>query len=250
VSRYNPRVVQPPLAPWRIAPWLAPIALLVLVSCAVAVSQAPLSNSEPAGSDVYFYGPHGAGGKNKSPSEEKPAPKPPTPVKLPHPPSLTSAHAVKDPPQVRVPEIELDLDGGTLPGPVDIAGRYSGTDTVTILLAGTPSEPQVDDNAKIDVKEVGEQRVAITVVDSSQGTPLCTIEGKIAGFVITFDPGQDCFTGILGIPADAHVTTGNGKLEGERLTLDFEVALEIDAPGTTLEGSVDYHFEGTKLQSP
>jgi hypothetical protein len=209
-----------------------------------------LSNSEAAGTDVYFYGPHGHGGKTAVASERDKAKASTPPVKLPHTPSLTTIQVAQTAPTLHVPEIELDQDGGVqLSGP-DVAGRYNGTDTVTILLEGVPSEPQVDDGAKIDVKQLGEQRVSVTVVDSSQGTSLCTIEGKIAGGEVSFDPGQDCFTGILGIPAIAHMTTAKCKIAAEHLTLDFEVALEIDAPGETLEGSVDYHFEGTKLKSP
>jgi hypothetical protein len=225
--------------------------LVGAAACAVAVSQTPLANSEPAGNDVYFYGPHGHGGKTPSTNSEAEAKnntKPP--VKLPHTPSMTTAVALKESPKVHVPEIELDADAGALPPALDVAGRYAGTDTVTILLAGSPSDPQVDENAKIDVKEVGEQRVSVTVVDSSQGTPLCTIEGKINGGEVAFDPGQDCFTQILGIPAEAHTTNGTAKIVADKLTVDFEVALEIAAPGATLEGSVDYHFEGTKLKSP
>lgn len=220
---------------------------LLVVGCSTAASQTPLANSDPVGSDIYFYGPHGHGGKASiahGDTVEVPV------VNLTHVASAPTLRAAPPPVEIVAATSSSAPSAQLNPERLSFAGRYSGTDTVTILFADFPDEPQVDESAKIDVKDVTDQRISITVVDSNQGTPLCTIEGKNDAGKVSFDPGQPCFEAILGIPAESSIVNGTGLFSGEQLTLDFEVALEVDVAGSSLEGSIDYHFDGKKSAAP
>jgi hypothetical protein len=216
-----------------------------VLGCALSPSQVPLGSSDGERTDVYFYGPHGLGGKQLPPEESraeaKPKPKPELSLR-----TVASAKPSAETP--RVPSVEIDADAGAAPRvEKKYAGRYLGTDTVVIQFSGFPDEPQVDDEAKIDVEVRGEKGVAVTVVDSSQGTPLCTLEGKFsAADAFSFEAGQPCFEDMLGIPLGAELLNGSGKFVDARLTLEFEVHMSFDAPGDTIEGTLSYHFDGER----
>lgn len=218
---------------------------LVLLSCSLSPSEVPLQSTDPARLDVYFYGPHQGGKALTSASQvsrepmQKAAPSPePTHKSSPPVPS----------PKVEV-ALDADGDAGAEPAQLDYAGRYLGTDIVAIQFVGVAEDPQVDDGAKVDVEMRGENRIAVTVVDSSQGTPLCTVEARLAtAGNLEFEAGQPCFTGMLGIPIDAELVSGSGKLEGSRLSFELSVGLALRAPGGSLEGQIEYEFEGEKAQ--
>jgi hypothetical protein len=203
----------------------------------------PLHSTDPGRNDVYFYGPH-EGGKTLTVASEVSKEPAPRPASSPEPTPKSSPPV--PPPKV---EVAVDADAGAEPARLDYAGRYLGTDIVVIQFVGVAEDPQVDDGAKVDVEMRGENRIAVTVVDSSQGTPLCTVEARlITPTDLEFEAGQPCFTGMLGIPIDAELISGSGKLEGSRLSFELSVGLALSAPGGSLEGQIEYEFEGEKAQ--
>jgi hypothetical protein len=218
-------------------------------ACAMSASKVPLDNANPEGPDIYFYGTPDHGGKSLKQTGEGDAPH--KPLVLPKPPSLVKAKKVA---KVKKKTKATRADAGASVGDggaVDAqwAGRYAGTDTVIVSFPGIPPDPQVDDNAKMDVVRLSDDRLSVSVVDSQRGVPLCTVEGDFEEGNIELDDGQECFSDMLGIPVDTSLQGGTGTIDGEKLTVDFVVEMSIDTPSGLIEGGIDYHFEGTKVDA-
>lgn len=226
----------------------AGVALLLLVGCSPAVSTAPLPNARPEGPETYFYGEAKRGGKSlpdSAAAERKPVVLPTPPALHKKQPGAKSDTVAQSEPRVS-PKPVIEDAGASSPPPA-IAGRYLGTDTVVIEFPGIPAEPQVDDKAIVDIKQrEGEHAYTLVVVASNTGEPLCSIDGQWRESELQFDAGQSCFEAILGIPLDANLLGGSAEFDGNRIEVEFQLELSLVTPGGTLEGNVDYSFEGTK----
>jgi hypothetical protein len=214
----------------------------------MSASKVPLDNAKPEGSDVYFYGTPEYSDKRLKQGDESASRH--KPLILPKPPSLSKAKKVaKLAKKKHVAKGDAGADlGDAGAAAVAWAGRYAGTDTVIVSFPGVPPDPQIDDKAKMDVKRLSEDRLSVTVVDSQRGVSLCTVEGDFEEGKIDLDDGQECFSDMLGIPVDTSLEAGTGSIEGDKLTVDFVVEMSIDTPSGLIEGGIDYHFEGTKVE--
>ncbi len=220
-----------------------------LGSCSPKVSETPLPNARPEGPNTYYYGTPDHGGKELG--ERQVANEPHRPLVLPKPPAATK----KKPVQVAKKD-DADkssssaADGGVPKTGGKYAGRYLGTDTVTIDFPGIPGDPQVDDKAVVDIKKLSEEdKYELTVVASNNGEPLCTISGTLSETRLEFAEGQPCFSEILGIPLDTSLAGGSATFDGKHIDVEFEVELSLDTPGGALEGGVSYSFDGEREAS-
>lgn len=231
------------------ATWATLVAAGLASACSMTASQVPLDNERPEGPEVYFYGPADRGGKKLRSEEAEDEPR--KPVVLPKPPSLVKPKKVAkaDEKEKKTGSGDAGVEAETESAkPASWAGRYAGTDTVVVSFPGVPTDPQVDDKAKMDVVRLGDTRLSVAVIDSQRGVPLCTVEGDVAEGKIELDEGQECFSDMLGIPVDTSLLGGSGSIEGDKLTIEFEVEMSIDTPSGTIEGGIDYHFVGTKTE--
>jgi hypothetical protein len=151
------------------------------------------------------------------------------------------------------PDAALEASDGVAPAPSDAApsvvfeGEYIGEDVVTIKVPGFPATPQRDSKAKTRIERKNATRIVIILIDSSRGTPLCSLEAETQGNRATVSPGQPCFAEAAGGgPVVAEVRDGTAMVDGKRLELDLEIALRVEAGNDTVQGSIDYHFEGDR----
>lgn len=219
---------------------------MLLIACSPSVSNTPLSNARPEGPEVYFYGAAAQGGKSLP---QKPASAARKSIVLPKPPAQSQKknQASNEKSQQVKDEAPAKGDAGVAPPPSSIAGRYLGTDTVVITFPGVPGDAQIDDQAIVDIeKREGEGKYTLVVVASNTGDPLCTIDGQWRETKLVFAEGQSCFEEILGVPLDSTLTAGSASFEGANIEVEFQLELAFDSPAGSLEGSVDYSFEGKK----
>lgn len=127
-----------------------------------------------------------------------------------------------------------------------IEGTYRGTDWVTIDLLGFPESEQVDDKARTVLANLDDpQRFSFTVLDTNSGNELCSVNGTLVNQLLVFEPGQACFSGILGIPMQAVLYEGEGHVEnGGELDVTLGIELTVQGPEGELAGDLAYHFEG------
>ncbi|MBM4362487.1 MAG: hypothetical protein FJ104_07380, partial [Deltaproteobacteria bacterium] len=134
-------------------------------------------------------------------------------------------------------------EAGATPWP----GAYRGEDVSTYRLSGLPDRVERDPAARLTVRAQGDSALELIVVDSSNGNTICTLEATIAADRATIRPGQPCFeqqgedTAVT-----ASVTEGSATRSGGRLTLAATFALRLDFADTSLEGTLEYHFEGDR----
>jgi hypothetical protein len=129
-------------------------------------------------------------------------------------------------------------------GTVDFVGNYAGLDVSVYRVDGTQIREEKDPKALMSVKKNG-SRLAVVIVASNTGDPLCTLNGDQKGDTVTLASGQQCpepRNPFLG----ANVASGSAKLQGTKLTVDITFEANIDFEGEQHKGSVEYHFEGTR----
>ncbi len=133
-------------------------------------------------------------------------------------------------------------------GKVVFAGVYVGEDTSLFKLSGLPDRSEADSNAKTRVEDRADGNVNIIPVDSSNGKDICSLEAVVkdkAKKLFEIKRGQRCFEPEQG-GMSGTIRKGSAKFDGDKLTFDVVLALEINTAGTQLTGSLDYHFEGTR----
>lgn len=244
---------------------------IAAVACATSASPKPFANSLPDTADVYLYGsPQSLAPERAAP----PAPGSAVAKKAPGPSASTQAAAAtrrerREASAAANDEEDAKSGKETI---VSIAGEYRGTDWVTISLPGLPEDEQEDDKARVIIKRVaagsvsdeGDNpsassadgggaavaggRYSLSVIDTNSGDELCTLEGERTGSVIALPPGQTCFSGILGVPMAAKTLPGEAHIDGLTLSVEFAVELRVQTPNAALEGSLDYSFEGQKVE--
>jgi hypothetical protein len=123
------------------------------------------------------------------------------------------------------------------------AGEYRGKDHQTIRVAGMPDESVDDPNARLTVEKRTNGTLGFTPYYSDTGKPVCTLSGKANANVASIDAGQSCFA--MG-PMKTTVKSGSARIEGDRLTLEVNMELEVTLPDATRRGSLEYRFEGRR----
>ncbi len=152
------------------------------------------------------------------------------------------------PPDAAVAEKSEPTDAGAPTGSdagavAKWAGEYVGSDLTTTRFEGMPERVQPDDKARTKVEEPKAGHVVLIVVDSSNGTPLCSLDADATGTTATIRADQSCFAS-EGMTAS--VTDGNARLEGDRLIFDVQIAVEVDAGDVSMSGEIAYHFDGKR----
>jgi hypothetical protein len=123
------------------------------------------------------------------------------------------------------------------------AGSYSGNDTTLKRLVDQGEEREDDPNAKVTIQAKSEQQVDITIVDSGNGGPICTMRADITGSIARIGRDQECFSEAT---ATASVSSGSARLDGNRLTLELVLDYEEESETGSRTGKIDYHFEGSR----
>lgn len=124
------------------------------------------------------------------------------------------------------------------------AGTYAGKDRAVIRMSGKPEQVEDDPKARISVAEQGSDAIAITLINSSDGKPICTLNARREGDRAEVTPGQPCFASGPGVSST--VQRGSATLAGKRLTVDLLIEMRLSMGGKDAAGSIDYHYEGTR----
>lgn len=219
----------------------------ILTSCVVNFGCSPsyglrFPNSAPSDDrDVYLYGPHRTVAQRvRNLPEAKPAKGSVTTV-----PSETGTGS---PPVERntkdVVVSESVASEPTVRSPA-VDGTYRGTDWVTIDLPGFPESEQVDDKARVVLGTLADEHgLTFTVLDTSSGSELCSVDGTLVNQLIVFEAGQSCFEGILGLPMQAVLYEGEGHLVEGKLDVTLGIELTVSGADGELTGDLAYRFEG------
>lgn len=195
-----------------------------------------------ASRDVYLYGAHDGSVQRRTqavPSATSGAASADAATEF----ADTSEHSATD---VKERIAKSSPDALRPPAEESIVGTYRGTDWVTIDLLGFPESEQVDDKARTVVTNLDDpQRFTFTVLDTNSGSELCSVNATRVNQLLVFEPGQACFTGILGIPMQAVLYEGEGRVEkGGQLDVTLGIELTVQGPEGELSGDLAYRFEG------
>lgn len=229
---------------------LSSIVVLCLGTCIASCTPSygpALGGTRSATQDVYLYGPHeGTAVSLASDDDGSPAR-----VTSEDGDDLTleaSSSVSKKPAGVTV-EVEQEEAAEASRGKA-IAGVYRGTDWVTIDLPGFPENEQVDEKARVTLRKVNDAGVYdFTVLDTNTGAELCSVEATLTGELLAFEPGQTCFEGILGIPMEATLYEGEGRVANGRLKVTLGVEMTVSGTQAEVSGDLSYRFEG-KFDAP
>jgi hypothetical protein len=224
------------------------LALSPLWGCSPAASTVPLSNAQPEGPEVYFYGDARRGGKvlpedaddeaAAGPARAEPSkPRKEAEKAEPAAEAAPSASASSDP-AANLPEVAWEK----------LPGDYRGTDTLTIDVDGLPQRVETDEKAKfvVETKDEKQAQYVFKIVDSQNGGDLCSVVGTAKRTAVEFEAGQSCLAEILGLPMKATLESGSATLSGSKLTVTFSIELAIDTPRGTQDGAIAYKFEGDR----
>ncbi len=129
---------------------------------------------------------------------------------------------------------------------VVFAGHYTGEDVTTFHIGNMPARPQKDPNAKLDVADQGGGTLEFSLLDSKTGKLICKLEGTLSGNTAQLNSGQHCFDQQSQSAMTATLDKGTATFNGSRLVFDMHLDLEVNAAGQTMNGDLDYHFEGTR----
>ena len=126
-------------------------------------------------------------------------------------------------------------------------GDYKGEDVSTYKLGGMPEREERDPSARITVKNPGDKKLDVVLVDSSNGKDICTLSATMGALGATITPGQKCFeqTG-SDASATATIRTGTATVDKRRLIVDLELDFEMHVPDQDAKGTLVYHFDGTR----
>jgi hypothetical protein len=245
--------------------WTLLVSVLLPLSgmaCAASASAVPLADAEPAGFDVYYYGNAAPGGKELPTDGNEPAAlqakrkEAEARASTAKAASSAAANSAVENSDKEKAEKEKAAKADT-PGadakpttalpPLDWAGSYRGTDTVTIRLDDVPERVETDEKAKLVVEAGGDAgKFVFKIVDSQNGGDLCSVKGHVNEQQVEFEAGQTCLNQILGVEMKATLTGGNATLAGKTLSVNFAIAVEFETSDDTFRGVIDYHFEGQR----
>jgi hypothetical protein len=126
-----------------------------------------------------------------------------------------------------------------------VAGEYVGWDTTTYKVPNLPEAPQRDPKARTRVVKGAGDAIEIVIINSANGSDLCSVKGKLKAGTATLDKGQRCFEEGNGMMT-ATLRKGTAKFSGKQLDLDIEFDLTVDTGQDKAKGDILYHFEGTR----
>jgi hypothetical protein len=127
------------------------------------------------------------------------------------------------------------------------AGAYSGDDVATYHLEGLPDRVEKDPNAKLTVNTTDAHSLTFVLIDSSNGSDICSLSGKITDTGTTIDPGQKCFEQSGDDSStSATVTEGTATVDGNRLVFEMNLDFSMSIGDRELTGTLQYRFQGKR----
>lgn len=130
--------------------------------------------------------------------------------------------------------------------PANFPGLYAGNDVATFRLPGLPEREQLDDKAKIRIEQASGENVRIVLVNSENGSDLCTLLARVDGNAALIEKPQPCFGSEGEGAMQAELRSGRATLDGDSLTMDAEGSLSVSLGDQDLEGELSYTFQGTR----
>lgn len=130
--------------------------------------------------------------------------------------------------------------------PASFPGLYAGSDVATFRLPGLPEREQLDDKAKIRIEKASGDNVRIVLVNSEDGSDLCTLLARVDGNAALIEKPQPCFGSDGEGAMQAQLRSGRATLDGDALTMDAEGSLNVTLGDQDLEGELSYSFQGTR----
>jgi len=125
------------------------------------------------------------------------------------------------------------------------AGDYLGSDRATVRMPGEAEQTQDDPKARLTITDRAANEITIMLIDSSNGTTICSLQAKTKQDQADVSAGQTCFG--TGDPTiKALVKSGTLRIFGKRLVFDMFIDLQKEMAAQRMNGSIDYHFEGTR----
>jgi hypothetical protein len=131
------------------------------------------------------------------------------------------------------------------PKRADWVGLWRGKDTTHFLLETFPSEPMIDDQARIRVEPANSQAITLVLIDSSNDRDLCSLSATLQANQAHIAPGQPCFgSEDESVDLSVHVKSGTATLANAELSVDVSLEAEVKAEQLQASGTVEYHFDG------
>lgn len=234
--------------------WMA--ALVALAHCSPAPSTVPLGegplavaeaerNAEARALERERLFAEARAGASKEP--DRPAPPPleaPAKPKTPGAKTGSGSHAKTND--------HATADGGAPSGPGGVAaflGDYRGEDSSVYVLEGLPDRTETDPNAhtRVDEDDHDHDHVGIALVDSSNGKDICVLRAEVKGTRAIIEPGLPCFEqSTPNVDVGAKVESGTATIEGDRLVVDMALSMEMQFGDRSTQGTLRYHFAGTR----
>lgn len=130
----------------------------------------------------------------------------------------------------------------------DWIGLWTGKDTTRFQIPSFPSEPMMDDLARVRVDAAGTGQVAFVLIDSSNDQDLCSLSANLsAPNQAQILSGQPCFgSEDESFELSVHVKSGMAKLQGSTLTLEVILDALVTSDQVRGNGTVEYRFEGRR----
>lgn len=228
----------------KVVRWVG--ALVLALACARELpSTAPLGSGPLAARPGELEAPQWI---PEEPTPKRRAAEPETPSEPDEPeepeePSKPPEEAVADARDAGAPDAAAVADGGEVATAPRWAGEYRGEDVSRIRFQEVPERVERDPAARVAVTDRGAGSLGFGLLDSTNGQTICTLQGTVRGDRASIDPGQTCFAAEA---TSGVIEQGSAKLEKDTLTLDLKVTVRLQLGGDTLEGNIDYHFEGRR----
>jgi len=220
---------------WLVAPFLL---VLPHAACAPQVSTVPLGRGPLALAEADALQRAEATQHRGAPARK--SPQAPAPAAAAAEPNSDSTAAEDDADEV---VIEATPKGKAAPV---FEGMYAGDDIAVFRITGLPEREQRDDKAKIRIEKNGETAVTITLINSEDGSDLCSLAARVEGNSALIESAQPCFSDGGEGSLEAELTSGRAVLAGDRLRMDAEGTLSVALPDQDLDGEMSYSFKGER----
>jgi hypothetical protein len=130
--------------------------------------------------------------------------------------------------------------------PANFPGLYAGKDVAIFRLPGMPEREEHDDKAKIRIEKASGENVRIVLVNTTDGSDLCTLVARVDGNAAVLEKAQPCFGSGGEGEVQAELHSGRAVLDGDTLTMDAEGPLFVSVGEQELAGDLSYSFEGAR----
>ena len=213
--------------------------LLALAACAPAVSSVPLGRGPLALAETEAVQ-RAESTQHRRAAPARKSPRAPAPEVAAAEPDSDPAAADEDADEV---VIEATPKGKAAPL---FEGLYAGSDIAVFRITGLPEREQRDDKAKIRIDKTSETAVTITLINSEDGSDLCSLAARVEGNSALIESAQPCFSDGGEGSLEAELTSGRAVLAGDRLRMDAEGTLSVALPDQDLDGELSYSFKGER----